>query len=343
MSKSNRIILAIETSCDDTGIAIYRDNLELSSVVHSQLDVHNQYGGVVPEIASRNHIMALPNTINLAIQQANVSLRQVDCIACTYGAGLQGALLAGLSYAKALSYALEIPLVPINHIQAHIAVNFVNVDPPFLCLVVSGGHTSIVMVSDYNNYKVLDSTTDDAMGECFDKIARVLGLGYPGGPVVEKHSMQGSPNINFFKHADTRNMGLSFSGLKTATINYIRRLNCTQLAKQLDDICASFSQHAIDIVVNNTLKQLQNLDNIKCLALAGGVAANKQLQSSLRQVLSQYNIQLVTPHIRYCTDNACMVALCAYYQSVQYGNCGEMSLDLNVVSGLPIEIGALSR
>ena len=333
-------ILAIETSCDDTAAAVFDGNLELSSVVHSQIEQHNQFGGVVPEIASRNHTMALPSVVERALQQANLSFSQIDYIACTFGAGLQGALLAGLSYAKALAYSLKIPFLPINHIQSHIAVNFLDTKPPFLCLVVSGGHTSVVKVLDYLTFEILDSTVDDSIGECFDKVARALGLGYPGGPIVERYSKKGEPKINFFKKANAANMGLSFSGLKTATINYIRQLDEQQLKLQTCDICASFSKIAIDIVSSAATK-LVEMHNLDTIALAGGVAANLELQSALRHAVKCKNIKVKVPQFKYCTDNAAMVAICAYYQYVSLGTKIDLEqyLTVNANSGLTISQG----
>ena len=334
----NKIILAIESSCDDTAAAVYCDSTELSSIVHSQIEIHNQFGGVVPEIASRNHTMALPTVVEQALLKANLTLKDIDYIACTYGAGLQGALLAGLSYSKALAYSLHIPFLPINHIQAHIAVNFLHISPPFLSLVVSGGHTSVVYVKDYDQFEILDSTTDDAVGECFDKVARVLNLGYPGGPVIQKHTELGVPNINFFKNADPSHMHLSFSGLKTAVINFIRQQNPAELETKLNDICASFSKIAIDILVNNTIK-LAKVHETKHIALAGGVAANTLLRETLGAKANEMGITLVVPPFRYCTDNAAMIALCAYYQYVMTDKVAGVNqfLDLNANSGLSIE------
>jgi len=336
MNKSVKI-LAIETSCDDTAVACFLDNIEISSVVHSQLEEHNKFGGVVPEIASRNHIMALPTVLNKALIEARYLLQEIDYIACTYGAGLQGALLAGVSYSKALSYALNIPLLPINHIQAHIAANFVTTAPPFLCLVVSGGHTSLVWVESYTKFETLNSTTDDAMGECFDKVARVLELGYPGGPIIEQYAQKGTPHIEFFKHAKTQNMGLSFSGLKTATINYIKKLDKESLTAQMYDICASFSKTAIDIVVSNTFKEISKR-SVDKIVLAGGVSANKQLQQEITKQSRKNNISVSVPPLKYCTDNATMVALCAYYQYILPKRIPlpKQYLDLNVNSGLEL-------
>ncbi|MDR3021220.1 MAG: tRNA (adenosine(37)-N6)-threonylcarbamoyltransferase complex transferase subunit TsaD [Clostridiales bacterium] len=337
---SEKIILAIETSCDETAAAVYCGTNELSSIVNSQIEIHGQFGGVVPEIASRNHLMMLPHVVKQALLKANLVFQDLECIACTFGAGLQGALLTGLSYAKALAYSLNIPLIPINHIQAHIATNFLSVLPPFLCLVVSGGHTSIVEVLDFDKFSVLSSTADDAMGECFDKVARVLNLGYPGGPSIEKAGQGHKANINFFKNARTKNSVLSFSGLKTASVNYIRqRQSDGKLSEQqVGNICASFSKAAIEIVVSNTFKYAKQ-KSYKSIALAGGVAANKDLQASLIEQATQQGMIVHCPQLKYCTDNAAMVALCCHFQNAHnYMTVNNPSyLNLNVESNLSIE------
>jgi len=310
-------ILGIETSCDETAASVYLGKNELSSTVFSQVAIHQKYGGVVPEVASRNHTMDLPIVVAQAVQKAGVQLRDIDIVAATYGAGLSGALLAGLSFAKGLAYGLGVRFVGINHIQAHIDAVYIENDikPPFLAVVVSGGHTSIVRVDDYNSYVEIDHTLDDACGEAFDKVARVLGLPYPGGVEVERLAKCGADDIEFFKSETyTRQSGhISYSGLKTAAINYIHNIEQKGLmSQQLKcNICASFLRDAINIVVAPTLRAAKRY-SYNTVVLAGGVAANAKLRQVLQDNLALVNAKLFVPSKKYCTDNASMLCMRAF-------------------------------
>ena len=306
----NTYILGIESSCDETSAAIVKNGREvLSNVINSQIKIHEQFGGVVPEIASRNHIEAISNVVRQALKEANISMEEIDAIAYTCGPGLVGALLVGESYAKALSYALNKPLIATNHIHGHIAANYIthpDLKPPFLCLVISGGHTHLVHIKDYTEFEILGKTRDDAVGEAFDKIARVIGLGYPGGPKVDKLAKNGKPIIELPKtHFD--NLDFSFSGIKTAVINLHHKTPDLNKA----DLCISFEKVVTEELLENTLKAAQNL-NIKKIALAGGVSANSYIREKFLELQKQgYLIYYPEPIL--CTDNAAMIASAGYY------------------------------
>ena len=306
----NTYILGIESSCDETSAAIVKNGREvLSNVINSQIKIHEQFGGVVPEIASRNHIEAISNVVRQALKEANISMEEIDAIAYTCGPGLVGALLVGESYAKALSYALNKPLIATNHIHGHIAANYIthpDLKPPFLCLVISGGHTHLVHIKDYTEFEILGKTRDDAVGEAFDKIARVIGLGYPGGPKVDKLAKNGKPIIELPKtHFD--NLDFSFSGIKTAVINLHHKTPNLNKA----DLCISFEKVVTEELLENTLKAAQNL-NIKKIALAGGVSANSYIREKFLELQKQgYLIYYPEPIL--CTDNAAMIASAGYY------------------------------
>ena len=306
----NTYILGIESSCDETSAAIVKNGREvLSNVINSQIKIHEQFGGVVPEIASRNHIEAISNVVRQALKEANISMEEIDAIAYTCGPGLVGALLVGESYAKALSYALNKPLIATNHIHGHIAANYIthpDLKPPFLCLVISGGHTHLVHIKDYTEFEILGKTRDDAVGEAFDKIARVIGLGYPGGPKVDKLAKNGKPIIELPKtHFD--NLDFSFSGIKTAVINLHHKTPDLNKA----DLCISFEKVVTEELLENTLKATQNL-NIKKIALAGGVSANSYIREKFLELQKQgYLIYYPEPIL--CTDNAAMIASAGYY------------------------------
>lgn len=336
--KNNFKILAIESSCDETSCAVVVDGRTcLSNIVSSQIDIHTRFGGVVPEVASRNHITAIDNVVNLALKQANCTLKDIDAIAVTYGAGLIGSLLVGVSYAKGLAYASKLPLIAVNHIYGHIAGNYLshkNLEPPFICLVVSGGHTAIIQVEDYNHHKIIGATLDDAVGECFDKVARVLGLGYPGGPKVSKLAESGNANIVFTKPNDTLGYNFSFSGKKTAVINYIHKLE--QAGKEIpkEDICASFETWVVDELVEKTIKACKEFKYNK-VVIAGGVSANKRLREQLIKVSKENNIECFVPDMEYCTDNAAMIGSAAYY--AYRDNIGIADMTLTVKPGLTLE------
>ncbi|HEY8390320.1 MAG TPA: tRNA (adenosine(37)-N6)-threonylcarbamoyltransferase complex transferase subunit TsaD [Clostridia bacterium] len=325
-------ILGIETSCDETSVAIVKNGREVvSNIISSQIDIHKKFGGVVPEIASRNHTMAIINVLDEALNNANLTLNDIDAVAVTYGAGLVGALLVGVSAAKAISYMLNKPLIKVNHIRAHIAANYLDnstLVPPFLCAVVSGGHTELVNIKDYMSYEVLGSTQDDAAGEAFDKVARLLGLEYPGGPMIDKLAKQGQNNIEFFKHAKTISDGynFSYSGLKTAAVNYIHNQKAKGLEINAPDVCASFTYYAIEPIVQKAFTAVLNLGYLD-IALAGGVAANSYLRKRFEEMGKKYNINVHIPRLSLCTDNAAMVASMGYYNYINKVNFADMTLN----------------
>lgn len=325
------IILGIESSCDETSCAIVKNGREvLSNVINSQIAIHERFGGVVPEIASRNHVEAISQVTEQALKDANLTFEDIDGIACAYGPGLVGALLVGVSYAKALSYALNKPLIPTNHIHGHIAANYIThkeLQPPFLCLIVSGGHTHLVHIKDYQKFEILGKTRDDAIGEAFDKVARVIGLGYPGGPKIDKLAKQGQPNIKLPKtHFD--NLDFSFSGIKTAVINYNH--NNKNINKA--DLAISFEQAVTDVLIDNTAKAIKQY-NIDKIALAGGVSANSYIRERFNKLAEQENIRIYYPDLQLCTDNAAMVATAGYYNFInnKFGD-----IELNAIPNLKI-------
>ena len=328
--KEDTYILGIESSCDETSSSIVKNGREvLSNVINSQIKIHEQFGGVVPEIASRNHIEAISNVVSTAFKEANIKMEEIDGIACTYGPGLVGALLVGVSYAKALSYALNKPLIGTNHIHGHIAANYIthlDLEPPFLCLIISGGHTHLVHIKSYTEFEILGKTRDDAVGEAFDKVARVIGLGYPGGPKVDKLAKEGKPTIELPKtHFD--NLDFSFSGIKTAVINLHHKTPDLNKA----DLCASFEKVVTEELIDNTLKAAKQL-KIKEIALAGGVSANSYIREQFIN-LEKQGYQIFYPEPGLCTDNAAMIASAGYYQ---YLAGTRSDLDLNAVPNLTL-------
>ena len=322
-------ILAIESSCDETSCAVIKNGREcLSNIVSSQIDIHTRFGGVVPEVASRNHITAIDNVVNLALKESGVSLNDIDAIAVTYGAGLIGSLLVGVSYAKGLSYALNKPLIAVNHIYGHIASNYLthkDLKPPFICLLVSGGHTAIIKVDDYNQHEIIGETLDDAVGESFDKVARVLGLGYPGGPKVSELAKQGKSNIVFAKNNDSLGYNFSFSGKKTAVINYIHKLEQAKQPINKQDICASFETWVVDELVEKTIRACKEF-NYKNVVIAGGVSANSYLREQLNKSAEKEGIKCFVPEMKYCTDNAAMIGSAAYYSYINNKDIADISL-----------------
>ena len=299
------IILGIESSCDETSVAIVKNGREvLSNVINTQISIHELYGGVVPEIASRNHVENISPVMKEALKEANIKIDDVDGIACTYGPGLVGALLVGVSYAKALSYAANKPLIGVNHIQGHIAANYItykDLKPPFLTLLISGGNTQLVLVKDYTKFEILGKTRDDAVGEAFDKIARVIGLGYPGGPKMDKLAQEGIPNIVLPKvHID--GLDFSFSGLKTAIINLHHKTPDINKA----NLAASFEKDVAEILLDNTRKAVKE-SNINKIALAGGVSANSYIRKAFKELEEKENIKVYYPELKLCTDNACLL------------------------------------
>ena len=327
----DRYILGIESSCDETSVAVVKNGREvLSNIISSQVPIHEKFGGVVPEIASRNHVEAISNVTKKALKEANVELNQIDGIACTYGPGLVGALLVGVSYAKALSYASNIHLIGTNHIEGHIAANYIthkDLKPPFLCLIVSGGHTHLVHIKDYKEFEILGKTRDDAIGEAFDKVARVIDLGYPGGPKIDRLAKEGSPNIDL-PQTYFENLDFSFSGIKTAVINLHHKNPDVNKA----DLAASFEKVVTDVLVTNAIKAAQSL-NINTIALAGGVSANSYIRERFLELEKTHNMKIYYPEPVLCTDNAAMIASAGYYN---YINGIKSDLELNAIPNLKI-------
>ena len=329
--KEDILTLGIESSCDETSVAVVKNGREiLSNIIDTQIPIHEKYGGVVPEIASRNHIEAISRVTKLALKEANVTFEDIDAVTPTYGPGLVGALLVGLSYGKALSFAINKPLVGVNHIQGHIAANYIthkDLKPPFLCVMMSGGNTQLVYVKNYTEFEVLGKTRDDAIGEAFDKVARVVGLGYPGGPKVDKLAKEGNPEAITLPKTHFDNLDFSFSGIKTAVINLHHKTPDINKA----DLCASFEKTVTEILIENTKKALKQI-NVKTVALAGGVSANSYIRNEFLK-LKEKGIEVYMPDLKLCTDNAAMIASAGYYNFVD-GKRDE--LDLNAVPNLKL-------
>jgi len=332
----NIVVLGIETSCDETSAAVVMNGRNvLSNVISSQINLHQKYGGVVPEIASRKHVEMIIPVINQALEEAGMKIADIDVIGVTYGPGLVGALLVGLSAAKALAFTTGKPFIGVHHIEGHIAANYIEhkeLEPPFVCLVASGGHSHIVYVKEYDQFEILGQTRDDAAGEAFDKVARALGLGYPGGPLIDKASRNGdSSAIDFPRvHFGESCYDFSFSGIKTAVLNYLNSLEQKGEPVNVEDVAASFQQAVVDVLVDNTVEAAKAKE-VKNIAIAGGVAANSLLRSQLKSAGSQYGFNVFYPSPVLCTDNAAMIASAAYYEFIR----GRKSqLDLNAVPGL---------
>lgn len=331
-------ILAIETSCDETAAAVVQNGREvLSNIISSQIDLHTLYGGVVPEIASRKHIEKINQVIEEALKEAKLGLSQIDAIAVTYGPGLVGALLVGVSAAKAISFATKIPLIGIHHIEGHISANFIEnkeLEPPFICLVVSGGHSHLVIVKEYGEYEIIGRTRDDAAGEAFDKVARAIGLGYPGGPKIDKVSKEGNPDAIRFPRAkvESNAYDFSFSGLKSAVLNYIN--SCEMKGEKISqaDVAASFQKAVVEVLVEHSLHAVEEY-GINKFAIAGGVASNTSLRNALEQECMKRNIDFYYPSPIYCTDNAAMIGTAAYYE---YQKGTRDGYDLNAVPNLKL-------
>lgn len=332
-------ILAIESSCDETAAAVVRNGREvLSNVIYSQIDLHTVYGGVVPEIASRKHIEKITQVVKKALDDAGQKLEDIDAIAVTYGPGLVGALLVGVSFAKALAFAENKPLVGVHHIKGHVCANFIaypELEPPFLCLVASGGHTHLVMVKNYLEYEIIGRTRDDAAGEAYDKIARAIGLGYPGGPKVEKAAHNGNPEAFEFPraHIDESRYDFSFSGLKSAVLNTINGAKMKNEEINPDDIAASFQAAVIDSMRERVLMAAEEFGADK-FAMAGGVASNQTIRKALEAACAEKGISFYCPPPILCTDNAAMIGAAGYYE---YINGRTDGLDLNAVPGLKLE------
>lgn len=338
MKDGKFLTMGIETSCDETAIAILADGRTvLSNVISSQIDIFKNYGGVVPEIASRHHLENINGVLEQSLEEAGVTLDDIDLIGVTHGPGLVGALLMGVSTAKALAFAKDIPLVGVHHLMSHISANFIEypeLEPPFMALITSGGHTEIVKVSEYNKCEILGGTRDDAVGEAYDKVARVLGLGYPGGPKIDKIAREGNPQAIHFKRVflEKDSYDFSFSGLKTAVLNYINTEK--QAGREINraDVAASFQEAVMDVITEKAVEAVK-ASGMKKLALAGGVAANSRLREKLGVLCGKEGIELYRPHPSLCTDNGAMVACGAYYK---FKNGETDNLYLDAAPSLPL-------
>lgn len=338
MMEKDVYILAIESSCDETAAAVVKNGREvLSNVIYSQIALHTEYGGVVPEIASRKHIEKINQVIEKALSDAGKELSNITAIAVTYGPGLVGALLVGVSAAKAISFASGIPLVGVHHIEGHISANYIehkDLEPPFLSLVVSGGHSHLVMVKDYGEYEIIGRARDDAAGEAFDKVARAIGLGYPGGPKIDRVSKEGNPDAVHFPRAKIENAvyDFSFSGMKSAVLNYLNSCKMKGEEIQTADVAASFQKAVIDVLVGHSMEALEAYHCPK-FAIAGGVASNSGLRAAFEQACRKKGIMFYCPSPVYCTDNAAMIGAAAYYE---YQKGVRHGFDLNAVPNLKL-------
>lgn len=336
--KKDVTILAIESSCDETAAAVVRNGREvLSNVISSQIALHTLYGGVVPEIASRKHIEKINQVITAALAEADMTLDDMDAIGVTYGPGLVGALLVGVAEAKAIAFAKDLPLVGVHHIKGHVSANFIehpDLEPPFLCLIVSGGHTHLVVVKDYGDFEILGRTRDDAAGEAFDKVARAIGLGYPGGPKVDKLAKEGNPHAISFPHAkiDGNPYDFSFSGLKSAVLNYWNHAQMMGEQVNRADLAASFQQTVVDSLVSRAILAAKEYGYDR-IAIAGGVASNSALRAGMKEACEKEGIRFYYPSPILCTDNAAMIGCAAYYE---YQKGVRHGWDLNAVPNLSL-------
>ncbi|MFR2743019.1 MAG: tRNA (adenosine(37)-N6)-threonylcarbamoyltransferase complex transferase subunit TsaD [Clostridium saudiense] len=327
----DKYILAIESSCDETSAAVVVNGREvLSNVIASQISTHEKYGGVVPEVASRMHIEAVSGVVEEALLEANITLDKIDAIGVTYGPGLVGALLVGLQFAKGLAFSSKKPLVGVNHIEGHICANYIqhkDLKPPFVSLVVSGGHTFIVHVKDYGKYEVIGQTRDDAAGEAYDKVARALGLGYPGGPKIDKLAKEGNPKAIVFPKANfhEETLDFSFSGVKSAVLNYLNKCKMQNIEVNKADVAASFQQAVVDVLKDNVLLTCKK-KNVKTIAIAGGVASNSTLRETLTNAASKRGIEVLFPAPILCTDNAAMIGSVAYFNFIN-GKISDLNLN----------------
>ena len=336
--KDDVLILAIESSCDETAAAVVKNGREvLSNVINTQIAIHTEYGGVVPEIASRKHIENINPVIRKALEDAGVTLDDIDAIGVTYGPGLVGALLVGVAEAKAIAFAKNKPLVGVHHIEGHISANYVEnkeLEPPFVALVVSGGHTHLVKVNDYGEYEIVGRTRDDAVGEAFDKVARAIGLGYPGGPKIDKLAKEGNPDAIEFPraHVDDAPYDFSFSGIKSAVLNYINSANMQGKEINRADVAASFQKAVVDALVSRAVRLAKECGMHK-LAIAGGVASNSALRAAIQEECTKNNISFYSPSPVLCTDNAAMIGAAAYYEYIKGVRHG---YDLNAIPNLKL-------
>ena len=337
METRDILILAIESSCDETAASVVKNGREvLSDIISSQIELHTIYGGVVPEIASRKHIERINQVIEEALKEANVTFKDLTAIAVTYGPGLAGALLVGVSAAKAISFATGLALIGVHHIEGHISSNYIenkDLEPPFVCLVASGGHSHLVVVKDYGEYEIIGRTRDDAAGEAFDKVARAIGLGYPGGPKIDKLAKEGNPDAIHFPRAKTDNeYDFSFSGLKSAVLNYLN--GCRMKGEEINkaDVAASFQKAVVEVLVQHSILAVRNFGYDK-LAVAGGVASNSSLREALKVQCDINGISFYSPSPILCTDNAVMIGSAAYYEYIKGKRSG---YDLNAVPNLKL-------
>ncbi|MCI7738323.1 MAG: tRNA (adenosine(37)-N6)-threonylcarbamoyltransferase complex transferase subunit TsaD [Clostridiales bacterium] len=332
------LILAIESSCDETAASVVKNGRTiLSNVISSQIELHKLYGGVVPEIASRKHIEKINQVIEEALSEAGVTLDDLDAIGVTYGPGLVGALLVGVAEAKAIAYAKKLPLVGVHHIEGHVSANYIehpDLEPPFLCLIVSGGHTHLVIVKDYGEFEILGRTRDDAAGEAFDKVARAIGLGYPGGPKIDKLSKEGNPHAIVFPKAkiDGAPYDFSFSGVKSAVLNFINQNKMQGKEIHAADLAASFQQSVVDVLVEHTMLAAKDYQMDK-VAIAGGVASNGTLRQAMKEACEKNGLKFYHPSPIFCTDNAAMIGVAAYYE---YKKGTRHGWDLNAVPNLKL-------
>lgn len=336
--KKDILILAIESSCDETAASVVKNGREvLSNIISSQIELHKIYGGVVPEIASRKHIEKINQVVEEALKEAGVSLHDITAIAVTYGPGLVGALLVGVAEAKAISFAANLPLIGVHHIEGHISANYIEnkeLKPPFVCLVASGGHSHLVVVNDYGDYEIIGRTRDDAAGEAFDKVARAIGLGYPGGPKIDKLAKEGNPEAILFPRAKVTDSAydFSFSGLKSAVLNYLNSCEMKKEEVNKADVAASFQKAVIDVLVDHSIAAVKE-KGFHTFAIAGGVASNSSLRETFERRCEAENITFYHPSPIFCTDNAAMIGTAAYYEYIK-GTCH--GYDLNAVPNLKL-------
>ena len=338
MSEKDTLILAIESSCDETAASVVKNGrCVLSNIISSQIAIHTLYGGVVPEIASRKHIEKINQVVEAALKEADVTLDDIDAIGVTYGPGLVGALLVGVAEAKAIAYAKKKPLVGVHHIEGHVSANYIehpDLEPPFLCEIISGGHTHLVIVKDYGSFEILGRTRDDAAGEAFDKVARAVGLGYPGGPKVDKAAKEGNPHAMEFPRAKVGGSpyDFSFSGVKSAVLNHLNKCRMTGEPIVEADIAASFQQAVVDVLVDNAIRAAKDY-HMDRLAIAGGVASNGALRAAMEAACEKEGIRFYRPSPIFCTDNAAMIGVAAYYE---YQKGTRHGWDLNAVPNLKL-------
>lgn len=338
MSEKDTLILAIESSCDETAASVVKNGrCVLSNIISSQIAIHTLYGGVVPEIASRKHIEKINQVVEAALKEADVTLDDIDAIGVTYGPGLVGALLVGVAEAKAIAYAKKKPLVGVHHIEGHVSANYIehpDLEPPFLCEIISGGHTHLVIVKDYGSFEILGRTRDDAAGEAFDKVARAIGLGYPGGPKIDKLAKEGNPHaIDFPRaHMEDAPYDFSFSGVKSAVLNHLNKCRMTGEPIVEADIAASFQQAVVDVLVDNAIRAAKDY-HMDRLAIAGGVASNGALRAAMEAACEKEGIRFYRPSPIFCTDNAAMIGVAAYYE---YQKGTRHGWDLNAIPNLKL-------